>query len=167
MGTFSSCYFLNRKQIQMLEDNLANMESRLRDENKFLEEYYVKKLNTLETELNDINQKYIDENHQLSENHYTVLDKLRKSHEHDIELTRTEHQTMIQNMRESKLMEFSIVQENGSYLATLKNASNYLENASGDLQALRIEMEDKIDRMHKEREIQLDVREKRLEGANI
>lgn len=151
----------------MLEENLANLESRFRDENKFLEEYYVKKLTTLETELIDISKKYVDEMRQLNENHDKILDKLRTSHENEIELTRIEHRTMIQNIRESKLLEFSIVQENGSYLATLKNASNYLENATGDLQALRIDMEDKIDRVHKEREIQLDVREKRLEGKHI
>lgn len=74
---------------------------------------------------------------------------------------------MIENIRQSKLLEFSVVQENGSYLATLKNASSYLENASDNLQALRTDMEDKIERLHKEREIQLEVREKRLEGSTF
>lgn len=60
-------------------------------------------------------------------------------------------------------MEFSVVQENSSYLQTLKSASTYLETASEDLQTIRIDFQNKIEKMHQEREIQLAAREKRLE----
>lgn len=151
----------------MLEENLIRLETRLLNGNKSLEEYYEKKVATLETELNATIQKSVEENRLLIENHDSSLQRLRKIHENELDIMRSEHQTMIQNIRESKLLEFSIVQENGSYLTALKNASGYLESASGDLQGLRVDMEEKIDRLHRDREIQLEVREKRLEGIEF
>lgn len=156
-----------RKQIEMLEENMKSLESRLRNENRSVEEYYLKKINTLESDYTDIVKKYHAEIEELSKVHENIQQKARKNYEQEIETIRTEHQGMIENIRQSKLLEFSVVQENGSYLATLKNASSYLENASDNLQALRTDMEDKIERLHKEREIQLEVREKRLEGSTF
>lgn len=59
-------------------------------------------------------------------------------------------------------MEFALVQDNSSYLDALKSASGYLETASEDLQTIRVDLEVKLERAHKDREIQLEVREKRI-----
>lgn len=66
--------------------------------------------------------------------------------------------------RESKLLEFSVVQENSSYLQTLRSASNYMESASENMQSVRDELRNRIESIHQEREVQLVVREKNLEG---
>lgn len=57
-----------------------------------------------------------------------------------------------------------MVQENSNYLDTLKSASGYLETASEDLQNIRVDFEERIEKVHREREIQLAAREKRCEG---
>lgn len=67
--------------------------------------------------------------------------------------------------RNSKNLEFSLVQENSSYLQTLKSATGYLETANEDLQTIRNDFEEKIEKIHREREIQLAAREKRCEGG--
>lgn len=64
--------------------------------------------------------------------------------------------------RQSKLMEFALVQDNSSYLDALKSASGYLETASDDLQTIRVDLETKLERAHKDREIQLEIREKKM-----
>lgn len=67
--------------------------------------------------------------------------------------------------RESKLLEFSLVQENTSYLQTLKNASNYMETASENMQTVRDELHDRIETIYEERNMQLTIREKSLQGS--
>lgn len=64
--------------------------------------------------------------------------------------------------RQSKMMEFALVQDNSSYLDALKSASGYLETASEDLQTIRADLETKLERAHKDREIQLEIREKKI-----
>lgn len=76
----------------------------------------------------------------------------------------TVYRTIPKTCRNSKNLEFSLVQENSSYLQTLKSASGYLETASEDLQTIRVDFEAKIERIHHDREIQLAAREKRIEG---
>lgn len=69
--------------------------------------------------------------------------------------------------RESKLLEFSLVQENTSYLQTLKNASNYMENVSENMQSVRDELRDRIESVYEERSMQLTIKEKNLEGKTF
>ena len=68
------------------------------------------------------------------------------------------------SFRQSKLLEFSVVQENSSYLQTLRSASSVLETAGEDFQTIRMDFQEKIDNIHQNREIQLSAREKRIEG---
>lgn len=148
----------------MLQEYIGNLELRLSDENGSLRDFYLKKVTLLELQLNEANERYSKDMNNLRQEQDDLLLKLRKTHEIEIETMRSEHHTMIQNIRESKLLEFAVVQENGSYLSTLKSASSQLENASENIQTLRLEMEEKVDRLHREREIQLEIKEKRLTG---
>lgn len=65
---------------------------------------------------------------------------------------------------QSKLLEFSVVQENSTYLQTLQSASAYLENAGGNIEALRHDLYNKLENAHSERERRLNVEEKKVEG---
>lgn len=153
-----------RKQIQLLENNLENLEQRLRDENKSIVEYYSAKLTMLDADKAEIVRKCDEHVAELIANHEKQLTKLRASHEFEIEQMKTDQRTVIENIRQSKLLEFAVLQENGSYLSTLRNASSYLETASDNLQTLRTNIDTNIERVNVERETQLEAREKRLEG---
>lgn len=143
---------------------MASLESRLRAENQSLQEHYEKKASMLSADLEETTRKYVEEKRQLTESHQMTIQYQRKMHTTELDHLRDEHQTMVQKIRESKLLEFAVVQENGSYLATLKNASDYLENASESFEGLRDDMRDKVERLHQERELKLNAQEKRLEG---
>lgn len=129
-----------------------------------MEEYYLKQISTLNKTNEELTSKSEDRITQLTLEHEKILKKLRSDHENEIENIKNDHRIVIENIRSSKLLEFSVVQENGSYLNTLKNASKNLENASDNLQSLKVEMESNIERLLNDREIQLEAREKRLEG---
>lgn len=100
---------------------------------------------------------------ELQEFYEKVITKLKDSQEEQMETIKSDHKNMIDNIREWKLHEFSIIQDSSSYLQTLQTASNYLENASGNIQSLKDGLKDKIDSVHSLRTIQLETREKRLE----
>lgn len=153
-----------RKQIELLEQNLTSTEQRLRAENKSLEEFYVNKMTLLETDKDTALKKFEEKLTELVESQERTLAKMRESHLEEIEALKNDHRSSIANIRESRMLEFSAVQENGSYLSTLRNASTFLETASDNLQTIRVDMEAKIDRIHHERETHLEVRERRLEG---
>ncbi|EAT41597.1 AAEL006760-PA, partial [Aedes aegypti] len=133
-----------RKQMGFLDESLKIMESRMKLENQNLEEFYKGKLEKLESEKQQ-------------------LIKLKANYEESLENLKGEHKEMINNIRESKMLEFSVLQENQSYMTMLKNASQYLENASGDLQQLRDTLHDQIEFTQKEKDIQLKAREKQLD----
>lgn len=65
---------------------------------------------------------------------------------------------------QSKLLEFSVVQENSTYLQTLQSASAYLENAGGNIEAIRDDLYKKLEIAHSERERRINVEEKKIEG---
>lgn len=163
---FLQITFFGRKQIQLLESNLERLEQRLHAENKSIEEYYTKKLLVLETDKADIVRKFDEQTTDMVANHEKQLTKLRASHETEIDHMKNDQRMVIENIRQSKLLEFSAIQENGSYLATLRNASSYLETASDNLQTLRTNIDSNIERVNAEREAQLEAREKRVEGID-
>lgn len=65
---------------------------------------------------------------------------------------------------QSKLLEFSVVQENSTYLQTLQSASAFLENAGGSIEAIRNDLINKLETAHSERERRLSIEETRIEG---
>lgn len=152
-----------KNQIRFLTESNQNIELRLKDENKVLHETWLKKLGALEGESRVIKDEFEKKYREMENEHDRVVKKLKEIHSQEIDEMRKENKSMIENIRESKMMEFAMVQENGSYLETLKSASKYLENASGDIETLRGHMTEKINEMHNERQMQLEIREKAVE----
>uniref|UniRef100_A0A182NDM3 Fas-binding factor 1 C-terminal domain-containing protein n=1 Tax=Anopheles dirus TaxID=7168 RepID=A0A182NDM3_9DIPT len=152
-----------KKQTNFLEDSLRIMEARLKHDNKQLEEFYKAKLSFAEQEKEKLIAEHETKVQSLEEHHRKVIEQLKQGYEESLDQLRQDHRDMIATIRESKMLEFSVLQENQSYLQTLKSASNYLETASGDLQQLRDTLQDQIEFTQKEKELQLRAREKQLE----
>ncbi|XP_055371996.1 putative leucine-rich repeat-containing protein DDB_G0290503 [Condylostylus longicornis] len=152
----------HKKQIQLLEDNLEIVEKRLQTEIISLQEFYSKKLNDIEVEKQKLVNEYEEKLRNLKENYEKNIADLKLDYENSIENLKSDHKSTIEAIRESKLMEFAVVQDNTSYLQILRNASTNLENVSGNLQNLRDEMYNKIDLEYKEREDKLMQKEKKL-----
>lgn len=175
----------HRKQMECVEENLNKLETRLRQENTNLEEFYGKKMDELIGDKVHCVQEHDELVRRMIDERASLRDQLKTQHAQEIGQIRSDHMEMIEHMRyvasvieyiqnvlpifyykisKSKNLEFALVQENSSYLETLKSASGYLETASEDLQNIRVDFEAKIERIHQEREIQLLAREKRCEG---
>ncbi|XP_021708763.1 putative protein tag-278 [Aedes aegypti] len=152
-----------RKQMGFLDESLKIMESRMKLENQNLEEFYKGKLEKLESEKQQLIVDHNQKVQAMEEAHRAMVEKLKANYEESLENLKGEHKEMINNIRESKMLEFSVLQENQSYMTMLKNASQYLENASGDLQQLRDTLHDQIEFTQKEKDIQLKAREKQLD----
>lgn len=152
-----------KNQIRFLTDTGKSIENRLKDENTELHETWLKKFEILESESRIIKDEFEKKFREAEDEHDRVVKKLKDLHVQEIDDLRREYKSMIENIRESKMLEFAVVQENGSYLETLRTASRYLENASGDLENLRGHMEEKINVFHSERQTQLEIREKSIE----
>ncbi|XP_062555145.1 fas-binding factor 1 [Armigeres subalbatus] len=152
-----------RKQMGFLDETLKIMESRMKTENKSLEEFYTGKLDKLDNEKQQLIAEHNQKVQEMEEVHRRAIESLKTNYQENLENLKREHKEMINNIRESKMLEFSVLQDNQSYMSMLKNASSYLENASGDLQQLRDTLHEQIEFNHKERDIQLKAREKQLE----
>lgn len=109
-------------------------------------------------------QKYEDQISKLSKDYEEKIEKLRSSYSNDIEALKNDQRMAVENIRQSKLLEFATIQENGSYLNTLKSASGYLSEANDNLRSMRTNIESNIERLHTEKEIQLAAKEQRLNG---
>ncbi|XP_058462971.1 trichohyalin [Malaya genurostris] len=153
-----------KKQLGFLDESLRIMEARLKLENKNMEDFYKQKLQNLEDEKQQLISGYEKQFQDMESNHRSYVDKLRSSYDESLENLKSEHRAMINNIRESKMLEFSVLQDDRSYLTTLKNAANFLENASGDIQQLRDTLQDQLEFTQKEREIQLQTRVKQLDS---
>lgn len=92
------------------------------------------------------------------------LSTLREMHRNYIEQLSNDQKTMIDNLRQAKAMEVNMMQESSSYLSTLKNASSRLESAGENLETMRQTIDTNVGLIHNERGMQLEAREKRLEG---
>lgn len=156
--------FLYRKQIALLEENLQNLEMRLRDEIKSTETYHLNKISALQTDMTGQQHKYEEHIEKLIGDYEKQMERLRLNYEHDLEALNNDQRSTIENIRQAKLFEFAAVQESGSYIQTLKSAFDNLELATDNLQSLRTNIDTNIERVHAAKEIQLDAREKRLNG---
>lgn len=142
------------------------MEQRLHAEAKSIEDFYTKKLETLEAENIEILRRCEEQLTESEANYKKQLAKLHESYAAETEQMKNDHITAIENIRQSKLVEFAAVQENGSYLSTLRSASSQLESANENLSSLRVNINTNIERINVERETQLEIRERRIEGNN-
>uniref|UniRef100_A0A182K4N9 Fas-binding factor 1 C-terminal domain-containing protein n=1 Tax=Anopheles christyi TaxID=43041 RepID=A0A182K4N9_9DIPT len=152
-----------KKQMTFLEDSLRLMEARLKHDNKQLEEFYQTKITVAEKDKQKLASDHEAKVQTMEDHHRKVIEQLKQGYEESLDQLRQDHRESVAAMRESKMLEFSIIEGNKSYLQTLKNASGYLENASEDLQHLRDTLQDQIEFTQKEKEIQLKQREKQLE----
>lgn len=153
-----------KNQITRLEDQLVAMEKRFHYELENLDVIYQKKIDKLSienTELLEIKYKIMRDNEKDRED---LIERLRTKHEKDMHNIQKDHELMISNIRDSKLLEFTIVSENNSYLQTLKTATSNLQNASGDLHTLKDILREDSGNLQTERDILLQAREKNLEG---
>ncbi|XP_055906091.1 fas-binding factor 1 [Eupeodes corollae] len=154
-----------KKQISVLEEHLASVETRLKNENAALHEFYSDQLKNVNIEKIDMKARLEGNLNDLRKTHEEEIRRIKSNHEEDMDGLKDDHRKMIETIRQSKLFEFAAVQENGSYLETLRMASSNLESVTGDLQSLKSEMERKIDSVHREREMRLNTREKKVEDS--
>lgn len=153
-----------KNQITRLEDQLMAMEKRSHYELENLDIIYKKKIDKLtieNMELLETKHKIMKDNEKDRED---LIEKLRTKHEKDMHIVQKDHELMISKIKDSKLMEFTLVSENYSYLQTLKTATNNLQNASGDLQTLKDILHENSYSMQTEKDVLLQAREKNLEG---
>lgn len=157
--------FVFRKQIEVLEEHLVSVEKRLRSDLEEIQIYFKNKIDALEQEKQTLKKNYEEEFTNLKQDHEDDLRKLRKNQEEDLEMLKEEHRRMLDTIRQTKMLEFAAVQENGSYLDCLKVASNNLNDLTGGLQELKENMQNKIEILNLEREKKLEQREKRVEDC--
>ncbi|XP_067613085.1 golgin subfamily A member 6-like protein 26 [Eurosta solidaginis] len=154
-----------KKQLEVVEHHAQSIETRLKAELEELTKHYTQKLESLESEKQKLKSDCETDFSTLKQDHEDEMRRLKKSHDDDLEMLKEEHRRMLESVRQSKLLEFAALQENGSYMEILKAASSNLENLSGDLQSLRDDMQSRLESLHKEREKKLEARERRLEDA--
>ncbi|KAM7354862.1 fas-binding factor 1 twitchy [Cochliomyia hominivorax] len=154
-----------KKQIEVLEQHLENVEKRFKSELEDLQTYFQSKLETLEQEKFALRKNYEEELSNIKQDHEDEIRKLRKNQEDDMEMVKEEHRRMLDNIRQAKMLEFAAVQENGSYLDHLKQASTNLKDLTGGLSELKENMQNKIEILQLEREKALEQREKKLEDS--
>ncbi|KAH8261245.1 hypothetical protein KR044_005817 [Drosophila immigrans] len=147
-----------------LEELVANMKVNYEQEISMIESSYKKQLKVLEDHCDAVQQRLKLENSELREYYTSKLDKLKadyeqqlsglkQDHEDDLRQLRSSHEADLERIRQAKLLEQSAVRDHGSYLETLRLASS-------DLQELREGLS-----TTKEREQQLEARERRLADA--
>ncbi|EDW19347.1 trichohyalin [Drosophila mojavensis] len=124
-----------KKQLKVLEQHLTAVEERLKLENSEMKEYYADKLEKLKSD------------------YELQVSSLKQDHEDDLRALRSSHDADMERIRQAKMLEQATVRDHGSYLETLRLASN-------DLQELREGLS-----TTKEREQQLELRERRLADA--
>lgn len=138
----SNASSMHEQEMKILEDGFRKMETRLLKDNHDLEQFYQQKTTILQSENNDIVRKY----------------------EEKIKTLINDHQLSLENIRQSKLFEFTLVQENTSYLNQLKAASNNLETATGNIENLRETITNQIEMHQLEKERELSTRTKKLDS---
>lgn len=127
--------------------------------------HFQSKIENLEQEKLMLKKTYEEDFANLKQDHEDELRKVRKSQEEDLELLKEEHRRMLDNIRQAKMLEFATIQENGSYLDYLQQASTNLKNLTGGLNELKENMQNKIEVMQLERENKLKQRELHVEDC--
>lgn len=149
----------------MLENHLSCLEKRLKTEIQELQTHFQFKIDSLEQEKLALKKTYEEDFANSNQDHEDELRKLRKSHEEDLEILKEEHRRMLDNIRQTKMLEFAAIQENGSYLDHLQQASANLKDLTGGLHELKENMQNKIEVIQLERENKLKQRELHVEDC--
>lgn len=153
-----------KKRITLMEENMESMERRYKSEIESLEKFHGDKIKSISDERENVISNFETKIRMMEESHQIFIDKLKRSYESDLEMLKKHYEEMMQNIRKSKFMEFAIMEESSAYTDMMKRASSNLQNASGDIQSLHDVIQEKLSVLERDKEIQLNAREKRLEG---
>lgn len=82
-----------------MDENISKLEQRLRNENESLQEFYDKKLSTIDTEKHELINSYEMKLKSIEERYDLLLEKMKNQHEEDVENIKNDHRNMIQNIR--------------------------------------------------------------------
>lgn len=156
--------FASRKQIELYEESLAHLEQRLQNGLKYAEEYHTGRYNGVRTDIEDQRRLHEEQTNKMRDEYEDKLERMRSGYVAALETLKNDQLAAIKAIRETKLIEFATVQDGSSYLHTLKSASSQLSEATENLQSMRTNMETNVERLHVEKEAQLNAREQRLNG---
>lgn len=147
-----------------LEDLLSNISDNHEKEIIMIEKSYKKRIQLMEENLESIEHRYKGEIAAIETFFTDKIKSISDERESNLETLKLHYEEMMQNIRRSKFMEFAIKEESSSYADILKRASSHLETASGDIHSLHEVLQEKLIVLERDKEIQLNSREKRLEG---
>lgn len=147
-----------------LEDLLSNISDNHEKEIVMIEKSYKKRLQLMEENLESMEARYRNEIASVEKFFSDKIKSISDERESNLEALKRYYEEMMQSIRKSKFMEFAIKEESASYIDILKQASNSLETASGDVHSLHEVLQEKLIVLERDKEIQLSSREKRLEG---
>lgn len=153
-----------KKRISMLEDSLQSLENRYKDEIKNMKDFFQRKITSSDLEKQHIISNFENQLKAFENDRQSTIAKLKINYETDLESLKRHYEDMVENIRKSKLIEFAVAQESTSYIDVLRQASNNLESASGDISSLHEILQEKMMVQEKEKELQLANREKKIEG---
>lgn len=151
--------------MELYEESLAQMEQRLQSGTKHIEDYHLNRYQLLKTDMNEQKQKFQEQIEKISTDYEEKIANDRLSYTKALETMKNDQITAIETIRQTKLLEYATVQDGSSVLHSLKSASDFLTEATGNLQSMRTNMETNIERLHTEKELQLNAREQRLNGS--
>lgn len=152
----------HRKQTELMEQSAELTEKRLRTEMTAQAEFYATKLALADTTNAAAAASFDARLAKETAEAAAALDALKTRHAAELQQLHADHEAAIANIRRVRTLEFTALQENCSYVQTLQVASGHLETANGDLQTLRRDFEQRIQRSSDERDAQLAAREQRL-----
>lgn len=149
-----------------LEDLLSNISDNHEKEIVMIEKSYKKRLELMEENLESMEQRYRAEIASIEKFFGDKVKSISEERDSNLETLKRHYEEMMQNIRKSKLMEFAFADESASYIDMLRKASTSLESASGDVHSLHEVLQEKLIVLERDKEIQLNAREKRLEGMS-
>ncbi|XP_045462068.1 inner centromere protein A [Harmonia axyridis] len=130
-----------KKQISVLEDSSQQVESRLKSELEAvisrnevnlntLKENYEKEMQAMKKKFEDVEKQHVEEFKLIRDNHLRVMDEMKY-----------EQNILIENLKESKRLESSVIKESGDFgrmldanIHLLQNNSQILQNVSGQVE---------------------------------
>jgi Fas-binding factor 1 len=147
-----------------LEDTLSNITDNHEKEVILIEKSYKKRITLMEENFESMEQRYKNEITNIETFFTDKIKSINDERENNLETLKQYYEGMVQNIRQSKFMEFAVKEESSSYADILKRVSCHIETASGDIHSLHEILQDKMIVLERDKEIQLSSREKRLEG---
>lgn len=123
------------------------------------------KIEKLEQEAEELISKHSEQVRVLKLEHKDNLTMLKESHKEEMDFLREKHHKVVASIKESSLIEFSVLQDNSSYLTTLRQASGVLENLGEEFQTMKDDLITKTNNLQLEKEMKLSQREKFVEDS--